>query len=115
MVVDSVRNNNRILYEDMNLSERIWQKLKPYAEEKIGNQLCYRIKRTLRFYKYEAGQEFKIKRHRVLAEATSAMKRNRAITLLLSYLMMIMKGEILHSKNWRFGQSKGQHSTFYMT
>jgi len=62
MVVESVRNNNRILYEDLNLANSLWQKLKPFAPKQIGNSTAIGLNELFRFYKYEAGQEFK--RHR---------------------------------------------------
>ncbi|MDP4217032.1 MAG: 2OG-Fe(II) oxygenase [Bacteroidota bacterium] len=61
-IVETVRNNNRILYEDLTLAENLWQKLKPYAPVRIGNSKAVGLNELFRFYKYQAGQEFK--RHR---------------------------------------------------
>jgi hypothetical protein len=61
-VVKSVRNNNRVLYQDFNLANEIWQRLMPFAPEQIGNSKAIGLNELFRFYKYQPGQEFK--RHR---------------------------------------------------
>ena len=62
MVIETVRNNNRVIYTDTILAETVWQKLKPFAPTKIGNSTAIGLNELFRFYKYQAGQEFK--RHR---------------------------------------------------
>ncbi len=61
-LVTSVRNNNRVIYEDRELAELIWQQAEPYVPKQIGNSVAVGLNELFRFYKYEPGQEFK--RHR---------------------------------------------------
>ncbi len=62
IVVEMVRNNNRVIYMDFQLADRLWQILKPFAPTKIGNSKAVGLNELFRFYKYQPGQEFK--RHR---------------------------------------------------
>lgn len=61
-VIESVRNNNRVLYRDSVLAESLWYQLKPFAPDQIGNSSAIGLNELFRFYKYQPGQEFK--RHR---------------------------------------------------
>lgn len=62
IVVEAVRNNNRVIYNDAILANKIWEQLKPFAPLKIGNSNAIGLNELFRFYKYQIGQEFK--RHR---------------------------------------------------
>ena len=57
--VDGVRNNQRILFTDESLAKDIWIALKDYAPKQIGNSFSIGLNEMFRFYKYEAGQEFR--------------------------------------------------------
>jgi prolyl 4-hydroxylase len=59
VVMEDVRNNERVIYKDMQLADRLWQQLKPYAPEKIGNSIAIGLNELFRFYKYHPGQKFK--------------------------------------------------------
>ena len=61
-IVESIRNNNRLIYKDITLAEQLWQQLKPFAPDQIGYSKAIGLNELFRFYKYEAGQVFK--RHR---------------------------------------------------
>ena len=61
-VVGHVRNNNRVIYRDMLLADKIWHQLKPFAPKQIGISKAIGLNELFRFYRYQAGQEFK--RHR---------------------------------------------------
>jgi hypothetical protein len=61
-VVETVRNNNRVIYKDQTLAYNLWQQLEPFAPKQIGNSKAIGLNELFRFYKYEPGQEFK--RHR---------------------------------------------------
>jgi len=61
-VITAVRNNNRVIYKDYELAERLWQKIGPFVPQQIGNSKAVGLNELFRFYKYEPGQEFK--RHR---------------------------------------------------
>lgn len=58
-VVTTVRNNNRVICKDEILANDIWQRLKKFAPQKIGNSKAIGLNELFRFYKYEPGQEFK--------------------------------------------------------
>jgi prolyl 4-hydroxylase len=58
-VVETVRNNNRILYTEVNLANEIWNHLKSFAPKQIGNSKAIGLNELFRFYKYEPGQQFK--------------------------------------------------------
>jgi prolyl 4-hydroxylase len=62
IVVETVRNNNRVIYKDTILADKLWHQLKPLAPVKIGNSKSVGLNELFRFYKYQVGQEFK--RHR---------------------------------------------------
>jgi hypothetical protein len=58
-VVKSVRNNHRVLHNDISLAEKIWVDLESFAPKKIGLSKSVGLNELFRFYKYEPGQEFK--------------------------------------------------------
>lgn len=58
-LVEHVRNNTRVLYTDFTLAETIWQQIKPYAPQHIGNSVAIGLNELFRFYKYQPGQRFK--------------------------------------------------------
>jgi len=57
--VEGVRNNQRILFTDFILAEQIWNELKEFAPNQIGNSYSIGLNEMFRFYKYDPGQEFK--------------------------------------------------------
>ena len=61
-VIETVRNNNRIIHTDFLLADQLWEQLKPYAPDKIGNSQAIGLNERFRFYKYQPGQQFR--RHR---------------------------------------------------
>ena len=61
-VLVTVRNNNRVIYNDTVLADNLWQQLKPFAPKKIGNSHSIGLNELFRFYKYQVAQQFK--RHR---------------------------------------------------
>jgi predicted 2-oxoglutarate/Fe(II)-dependent dioxygenase YbiX len=59
IVIDSVRNNHRVIYKDHRLAEELWKELMPFAPEKIGNSFAVGLNELFRFYKYQPGQQFR--------------------------------------------------------
>jgi prolyl 4-hydroxylase len=57
-----VRNNDRILYENENLANKLWQKARPFLPAQIGNYTAVGLNYLFRFYKYSPGQRFKMHR-----------------------------------------------------
>lgn len=58
-VVESVRNNNRVIHKNFELATEIWKELKEYAPQKIGLSQAIGLNELFRFYKYQPGQLFK--------------------------------------------------------
>jgi prolyl 4-hydroxylase len=58
-IVDDVRNNKRILYNDPELADKLWKKLDGSVPQKIGNSVAVGLNELFRFYRYEPGQLFK--------------------------------------------------------
>ncbi len=59
IVVETVRNNNRVIFADFELAEKLWNQLQPLAPNQIGNCHAVGLNELFRFYKYEVGQQFK--------------------------------------------------------
>ncbi len=59
MMLKEVRNNDRVLYHDEVLATTIWEALEPFAPSKFGNSKAIGLNELFRFYKYQAGQQFK--------------------------------------------------------
>lgn len=58
-MVDSVRNNERVIYKDFQLAEELWSLLQSFSPGEIGNSLPIGLNELFRFYKYEPGQQFR--------------------------------------------------------
>jgi len=58
-MLKGIRNNYRLLYEDINLAQKYWQKLQPYCPEKLEDNYAIGLNEQFRFYKYEPDQRFK--------------------------------------------------------
>jgi predicted 2-oxoglutarate/Fe(II)-dependent dioxygenase YbiX len=55
-----VRNNERTVIEDSSWPARLWQLLRGIELPVVDEQLAVALPRSLRFYKYLAGQRFKM-------------------------------------------------------
>lgn len=58
-LVDFVRNNNRVVYKDFELAQRLWEDVKSYAPREIGESVAVGLNEQFRFYRYQPGQQFK--------------------------------------------------------
>lgn len=58
-IVKSVRNNKRVLYEDLELAADIWKDLAALVPQNIGNSYAIGLNELFRFYRYKPGEEFK--------------------------------------------------------
>ena len=58
-VVDHIRNNNRLLYKDFTLAQELWKELEPHGPKSIGESDAIGLNELFRFYRYEAGQQFR--------------------------------------------------------
>lgn len=54
-----VRNNNRVILDDIKLAETIWQKLKAFVPPVFEDRQVLGLNERFRFYRYTPGQYFK--------------------------------------------------------
>jgi hypothetical protein len=59
-LMTQVRNNERILFENKELAEKLWQKAKPFLPMQKGVYEAIGLNEMFRFYKYSVGQRFKM-------------------------------------------------------
>ena len=57
--IESVRNNERVLYTNGSLADDLWARLAPLAPATVGNSTASGLNELFRFYKYQPGQMFK--------------------------------------------------------
>lgn len=53
-----VRNNDRVMIDDVRLAEHLWQRLRPWFPEEAGSWLPIGLNERFRFYRYDPGQQF---------------------------------------------------------
>jgi prolyl 4-hydroxylase len=58
-VMTSVRNNNRAFHKSEKLAQSLWEKVKPYVPQHIGNSTAIGLNELFRFYRYQRGHQFK--------------------------------------------------------
>jgi len=58
-MMKGIRNNSRLLYNDVEMAQKLWEKLKPFCPEKIEDVTAVGLNEQFRFYKYELNQRFK--------------------------------------------------------
>ncbi len=58
-MMKNIRNNYRLLYEDLALAQQYWQLLAPFCPATIEDTKAVGLNELLRFYKYEPQQRFK--------------------------------------------------------
>lgn len=58
-MMPDVRNNERVMFDDQNLTASLWKKLKPLIPARLNNARAVGLNERCRFYKYHPGQEFK--------------------------------------------------------
>lgn len=54
-----IRNNQRVIYDDVKFAERIYQQVQAYLPEKLFEWQVSGLNERFRFYLYEDGQTFK--------------------------------------------------------
>nr|WP_228129317.1 2OG-Fe(II) oxygenase [Acinetobacter tjernbergiae] len=55
----NVRNNKRVIYDDLQLAETLFSKLKYFLPEQLNGWTLSRLNERFRFYRYENGETFK--------------------------------------------------------
>lgn len=54
-----VRNNQRVIYDDISLAKNIFQRVKDFLPQQLNGWDLYGLNERFRFYLYESGQTFK--------------------------------------------------------
>ena len=78
-MMPSIRNNERVVFEDPSWVCVIWERLQTLGLPDIDGLSSYGLPRPLRFYKYSAGQRFKMHKD----GAWSEDGRSSKLTLLI--------------------------------
>ncbi|WP_378176778.1 prolyl hydroxylase family protein [Aquimarina sp. SS2-1] len=60
--IKGIRNNQRIMFKDKLLADKIWKKIEPYVQLSFGSYKVNDLNEMFRIYKYEKGQRFKMHR-----------------------------------------------------
>jgi hypothetical protein len=58
-VVESIRNNRRIMYRNEALANQLWETASQFAPQYTGNSVAIGLNELFRIYKYEPDQKFK--------------------------------------------------------
>ncbi|SEL84402.1 Predicted 2-oxoglutarate-and Fe(II)-dependent dioxygenase YbiX [Aquimarina amphilecti] len=82
VMVKGVRNNQRILFKDQLLADKIWEKLEPNVIQNFGIYKANGLNEMFRVYKYEEGQRFKMHRD-------GSYKRNEKECSFFSFLIYL--------------------------
>src|SRR5689334_12730465 len=53
-----IRNNDRVILDDVRLAEAIWERLRPFMPERVQFWLPVGLNERFRFYRYDPGQQF---------------------------------------------------------
>jgi len=57
--ITSVRNNERFMLDDHALERQMWERVKDYVPQTVGNMTACGLNERFRFYKYQPGHRFK--------------------------------------------------------
>ena len=58
-MIKGLRNNFRVIHEDIQLANEYWERLKKYCPKKIDDYIAIGLNEKFRFYRYEPSQRFK--------------------------------------------------------
>lgn len=58
-MMKNIRNNYRLIYEDSDLADKYWAKIKTACPAEIDNWQAVGLNEQFRFYKYQSKQRFK--------------------------------------------------------
>lgn len=59
VMAKSVRNNERLIYDDVDLERKLWNRIKDYVPKETMYGRAMGLNERFRFYKYYPGQQFK--------------------------------------------------------
>ena len=58
-MMKDIRNNYRLMYDDVKLANNYWEKLKDTCPDNLEDNKAFGLNEQFRFYKYESNQRFK--------------------------------------------------------
>jgi hypothetical protein len=53
-----IRNNDRVMIDDVPLAQQMWERLKPFLDERMQFWIPVGLNERWRFYRYDPGQQF---------------------------------------------------------
>lgn len=59
-LIKGVRNNMRVIIDDQDYAQKIWEKVSIFFRKEINGFKAYSLNERFRFYKYSKGQRFKM-------------------------------------------------------
>ena len=77
-----VRNNDRLLFFDNSLADKLWLRIKPYVPNRIGICNALGLNEMFRIYRYSEGQRFKMHRD-------GSYQRSQTESSFLSFLIYL--------------------------
>ena len=77
----SIRDNDRVVFDDPELAQKLWEKIKEHAPD-IDDWKPYGLNERLRYYRYKDGQQFK-------PHLDGAFKRGEGDLSLVTMLMYL--------------------------
>lgn len=54
-----IRNNSRVIWDDYELAENLWQRIREFVPSPLWNMEAVGLNERFRFYRYDPGQTFK--------------------------------------------------------
>lgn len=58
IMLKELRNNDRVMIDDVSLAESLWERLKPHMNVTRGSWAPIGLNERFRFYRYDPGQQF---------------------------------------------------------
>jgi hypothetical protein len=58
-MMKDVRNNSRVMIDDPELAERVWDRASPYVPTTLAGHRALGVNERFRFYRYDPGQTFR--------------------------------------------------------
>jgi len=80
--IKGIRNNQRIMFKDQLLADKIWKLIAPHVVLNFGKYTAIGVNEMFRIYKYEEGQRFKMHRD-------GSYKRNEKECSFFSFLIYL--------------------------
>ena len=58
VLMPEIRNNKRVMIDDVNIAQTLWHKVKNYVPATLDGRNAVGLNERIRFYRYESGQKF---------------------------------------------------------